>query len=131
MKNMRSGYTCNNFKFIAVGFNDEEDDKEIKKNRTPEQKQEDKDKFENYDLNKDGFLDKAELRPLAIHDYGEDADEDVESLFKKADDNNDNFIDMNEFKEHTSEFVGSTATGGEASKYLHFVKQSGHDEEEL
>ena len=82
-------------------------------------------------MNKDGFLDKAEFRPLTLHDYKEDAEDEVEYLIGKADDNNDGVLSMNEIREHAGDFVGHTATGGDESKFLHFVKHDASRDDEL
>lgn len=79
-----------------------------------------KERFHEYDKNKDNLLDMDEIRPWVITDNQEEAEEEAEHLFSKADADRDGKLSELEIVNAHEEFVGSQAT--DYGRHLHFVK---------
>ena len=80
-----------------------------------------KDRFHNdYDKNKDGFLDYEEIRAWVLTDNSEEARDEADHLFEEVDDNHDGKLSHEEILDHTSELVGSSAT--DYGRHLHYVR---------
>lgn len=70
-----------------------------------------KDRFEkDYDKNKDGVLDRDEMRAWLIPDVMQTSVEEMEHLFTEADKNKDNRLSYDEITDEYRLFVGSEAT---------------------
>ncbi|XP_059477375.1 reticulocalbin-2 isoform X2 [Neocloeon triangulifer] len=79
-----------------------------------------KEKFDSeFDKNKDGRLDKAELLSWVVPSDDEIAEEEVVHLFASADDDHDDYLSFDEIIEHHDVFVGSEAT--DYGDHLHKV----------
>jgi len=64
-----------------------------------------------YDEDKDGYLDRKEISVWLIGDEDDNVDNEVDHLFKEADDDKNNFLSRHEVVvEHMDIFVGSQAT---------------------
>ncbi|KAL4236212.1 EF-hand domain pair [Mactra antiquata] len=79
-----------------------------------------KERFQDYDVNKDQLLSFDEIRPWVLTDNLEEAQEEADHLFSKADENLDDRLTEREITDHHEEFVGSQAT--DYGRHLHFVK---------
>lgn len=79
-----------------------------------------KERFREYDINKDNLLNFDEIRPWILTDNREEAVEEAEHLLKEADINNDERLTEREIIDAHEEFVGSQAT--DYGRHLHFVK---------
>lgn len=70
-----------------------------------------KDRFEHdYDKNKDGKLDKDEMRGWLVPDIKQNAKDETNHLFENADKNKDNLLSIDEIVDQHDLFVGSEAT---------------------
>lgn len=70
-----------------------------------------KERFDNdYDMNKDGQLNKFEVLKWIIPDNQDMAEQEAEHLMMSADDDNDDKLSVNEIVNHHDLFVGSEAT---------------------
>lgn len=79
------------------------------------------DRFKNeYDLNKDGQLDRDEMRKWLVPDLDETAKDEMEHLFSEADKNHDAKLSYDEIVNEYNLFVGSEATNyGEHLEKIH------------
>ncbi|KAJ8305275.1 hypothetical protein KUTeg_015820 [Tegillarca granosa] len=75
-------------------------------NYTAEKKKE----FDKYDLNKDGYLDRKEMRPWSVFDDRFTATEEAQFLIKESDANKDGQLSYDEIVDNHEHFVGSQAT---------------------
>lgn len=80
-----------------------------------------KERFEEYDTNKDGLLDKKEIRPWVLEDTLEEAKEEADHLIQEADKDEDGKLSETEIVDAHQEFVGSQAT--DYGRHLHFIKR--------
>lgn len=69
-----------------------------------------KERFNSYDVNHDGKLDRQEMKPWILPDNTETAIEEAEHLISRADDNKDGKLSKEEIVDHHDDFVGSQAT---------------------
>lgn len=70
-----------------------------------------KDRFLNeYDKNKDKFLDKDEMRGWLVPDIKQSAKDETQHLFENADKNKDGRLSIDEIVDQHDLFVGSEAT---------------------
>lgn len=76
--------------------------------------------FEELDKDKDGKLTPEELRPWALPDNNDAADEEVEHLMNLCDGDKDGHLSIDEIVAKEDEFLRSTAT--DYGRTLHFVK---------
>ncbi|CAG5127492.1 unnamed protein product [Candidula unifasciata] len=76
--------------------------------------------FEELDKDKDGKLTPVELRPWALPDNSEAADEEVDHLVTLCDADKDGHLSIDEIVAKEDEFLRSTAT--DYGRTLHFVK---------
>ena len=79
-----------------------------------------KDRFAEFDVNKDGQLNFDEIKPWVLTDNREEAEEEAEHLMKVADENNDSRLTEREVVAVHEEFVGSQVT--DYGHQLHFVR---------
>ena len=79
-----------------------------------------KDRFKEYDTNKDGKLSMEEIRPWVLTDNQEEAEEEADHLIEEADTDEDGKLSEEEIIDQHDIFVGSQAT--DYARYLHFVK---------
>ena len=80
-----------------------------------------KDRFTNdYDKNKDGYLDYDEIRAWVLTDNTEEARDEADHLFEETDENKDGKLSEEEFLENVETFVGSSAT--DYGRQLHYVR---------
>jgi len=79
-----------------------------------------KEQFAELDKNKDGKLNVAELKPWALADNDQIADEEVEHLIDECDENKDKKLSIDEVVKKADDFVTSSAT--DYGRVLHFVK---------
>lgn len=79
-----------------------------------------KERFQEYDTNKDNLLNFDEIRPWVLTDNREEAEEEAEHLFMKADVNGDGKLSEKEIVDAHEDFVGSQAT--DYGRHLHFIK---------
>jgi len=80
------------------------------------------DRFKNdYDLNKDGQLDRQEMKKWLVPDLDETAKDEMEHLFSEADKNHDAKLSYDEIVNEYNLFVGSEATnyGEHLEKFSH------------
>ncbi|BFZ16744.1 hypothetical protein BsWGS_19784 [Bradybaena similaris] len=76
--------------------------------------------FEELDKDKDGKLTPEELRPWALPDNNDAADEEVEHLINLCDGDKDGHLSIDEIVAKENEFLRSTAT--DYGRTLHFVR---------
>lgn len=76
--------------------------------------------FGSLDKDKDGKLTSDEIRPYALPDNNEVADEEVEHLVRESDSDKDGKLSIQEIVEKEDEFVQSAAT--DYGRNLHFVR---------
>jgi Ca2+-binding EF-hand superfamily protein len=81
-----------------------------------------KERFKEYDVNKDNLLNFDEIKPWVLTDNKEEAEDEAEHLIKQADSNGDGRLTEHEIVEAHEEFVGSQAT--DYGRHLHFVKHT-------
>ena len=67
-------------------------------------------RFKDYDLDRDGQLNKEEIRKWVLPDNTEAAKEEAQHLIDRADDDKDGKLSLDEILEHHDDFVGSQAT---------------------
>ncbi|XP_052775237.1 calumenin-like isoform X1 [Mya arenaria] len=79
-----------------------------------------KERFAEFDRNKDELLNFDEIKPWVLTDNRDEAVEEAEHLFQTADLNGDNRLTEREMVDAHEEFVGSQAT--DYGHHLHFVK---------
>ncbi|XP_045159992.1 calumenin-B-like isoform X1 [Mercenaria mercenaria] len=79
-----------------------------------------KERFIEYDTNKDNLLNFDEIRPWVLTDNREEAEDEADHLMKQADTNGDGRLTEDEIVDAHEEFVGSQAT--DYGRHLHFVK---------
>jgi len=77
--------------------------------------------FGKLDLNKDGNLDKKELRPYLVPNNEEVADQEVDHLIETADVNKDNVLTIDEIVAKEDDFVNSAAT--DYGRSLHYIRE--------
>ncbi|CAH1776059.1 unnamed protein product [Owenia fusiformis] len=82
-----------------------------------------KEQFAEYDVNKDGVLDREEIRAWAIPENDEIADEEAEHLIEETDRDNDKVLSKDEILENVDLWVGSQATN-----YGQTLQDMDHDE---
>ena len=76
-----------------------------------------KENFDNYDHNKDGILDYAELREWAMPTQAESAVDETDHLLEETDDNGDGVLSFEEIIDHHDIWVGSAVT--DYGRHLH------------
>ena len=81
-----------------------------------------RERFRDYDRNKNNLLNFDEIKPWVLTDNREEAEDEADYLLKRADDNEDNKLSESEILKHHDEFVGSQAT--DYGRHLHFVKHT-------
>lgn len=69
-----------------------------------------KERFNEYDKNHDGKLDRTDIKPWILPDNVELAKEEADHLISRADDNKDGQLSEQEIVDHHDDFVGSQAT---------------------
>ncbi|XP_013773858.1 reticulocalbin-2-like isoform X1 [Limulus polyphemus] len=70
-----------------------------------------KDRFENeFDVNRDGKLDRAEVLKWLVPDNNKVAENEADHLIEESDDNKDGKLSVQEILDHHESFVGSEAT---------------------
>ncbi|KAL3312628.1 Reticulocalbin 2, EF-hand calcium binding domain [Cichlidogyrus casuarinus] len=80
-----------------------------------------KDHFESYDKNKDGFLDEEELAQWAAPGFEKNAEDEMEHLFKETDADKDGFLTEKEILDHDDIFMSSHAT--DYGQHLYNLKE--------
>jgi Ca2+-binding EF-hand superfamily protein len=75
-----------------------------------EWEQTEKERFNEYDKNHDGKLDRTDIKPWILPDNVELAKEEADHLISRADDNKDGQLSEQEIVDHHDDFVGSQAT---------------------
>ncbi|GAB1606454.1 reticulocalbin-2-like [Argonauta hians] len=78
-------------------------------------------KFDEYDVNKDGFLDTVEIKEWIIPNTMDNSKEEAEHIMQEADDNKDKKLSKDEILNHSETFVGSQAT--DYGKHLHLLHE--------
>ena len=81
---------------------------------------EEKETFDEYDLDKNGILDKGEILGILMTDHSIDAKAEAEHLIEVADDNSNGQLDYEEIVEHHETFGSHPVTG--EGEYLYYVK---------
>jgi len=79
-----------------------------------------RERFEEFDVDKDRLLNLQELRPWVLADTREEAEEEAEHLIQEADADKDGKLSEEEIVDAHEEFVGSQVT--DYGRHLHFVK---------
>lgn len=79
-----------------------------------------KERFAEYDTNKDNLLNLDEIRPWVLTDNLEESEEEADHLIKHADQNGDGKLSEMEIVDAHEDFVGNQAT--DFGRHLHFVK---------
>ena len=101
-----------------------DDDNEDKAKKDKEKKltdhKEERETFDEHDLDKNGVLSEIELLPLLMTNHKMDAENEAEHLIEKADDDMDGQLNYEEFEDSHDLFVGHALTG--EGDYLHYVK---------
>ena len=105
--------------FFTVIADADEEDKE--KERKLEDMTDEQLTFDEYDLNKDGFLDKSELLPVLVTDHRVEAEAEAEHLIEQTDEDTDGQLSYGEIVEHVDIFTGHVVTGD--GQYFHYVKR--------
>ena len=77
---------------------------------SPEMQLVDKENFDDYDKNRDGKLDRTELRAWILPDLRNSVNEEVEHLFIETDFNKDNRLSKQEILDQHMFWVGSAVT---------------------
>ena len=109
--------TC--FRDVIVDDDDEDKAKKDKEKKLTDHKEE-RETFDEHDLDKNGVLSEIELLPLLMTNHKMDAENEAEHLIEKADDDMDGQLSYEEFEDSHDLFVGHAATG--EGDYLHYVK---------
>ena len=69
-----------------------------------------KDHFDKFDKNKDGFLDREEIRPWILPENDDEARNEADHLISQTDHNRDGKMSMEEILEKVTVWGGSAAT---------------------